>query len=93
VTQVARFRLSQALPSCYARSLASDLGKSTGKAEELKKSEVRSRKSEVGSRKSEVGSQKSELGSQKLAHRNLACAQALLCLRNKNMFQAKVGKN
>ena len=29
VTQVARFRLSQALPSCYARSLASDLGKST----------------------------------------------------------------
>jgi hypothetical protein len=29
VTQVARFRLSLALPSCYARSLASDLGKST----------------------------------------------------------------
>jgi hypothetical protein len=28
LTQVARFRLSQALPSCYARSLASDLGKS-----------------------------------------------------------------
>ena len=28
MTQVARFRLSQALPSCYARSLASDLGKS-----------------------------------------------------------------
>jgi hypothetical protein len=32
VTQVARFRLSQALPSCYARSLASDLGKSTSLA-------------------------------------------------------------
>ena len=29
VTQVARFLLSQALPSCYARSLASDLGKSS----------------------------------------------------------------
>ena len=29
MTQVARFRLSQALPSCYALSLASDLGKST----------------------------------------------------------------
>jgi hypothetical protein len=28
VTQVARFLLSQALPSWYARSLASDLGKS-----------------------------------------------------------------
>jgi hypothetical protein len=32
VTQVARFRLSQALPSCYARSLASDLGKSSWEA-------------------------------------------------------------
>ena len=29
VTLVARFRLSQAIPYCYARSLASDLGKST----------------------------------------------------------------
>ena len=31
MTQVARFRLSQALPSCYARSLASDLGKSNNR--------------------------------------------------------------